>query len=47
MGNRRFEFTDFWEMDCTEYIYHFIWCCYALAWGIQMYDEAKITVEQI
>jgi hypothetical protein len=37
----RYEFTDSWEWDCTEYTYRFIWCCYALAWGIQMYDKVK------
>lgn len=36
-----FRFTDFWEVDSTEYTYHFVWCCYALAWGIRQYDEAK------
>jgi len=28
-----FDFTDFWEHDLTEYTYHFIWICYAIAWG--------------
>lgn len=32
-------FQDFWEVDLTEYTYRFIWCCYALAWGIQSYDQ--------
>lgn len=36
-----FEFRDFWERDITEYSYRFIWCCYAMAWGIQQYDSAK------
>ncbi len=34
-------FTDFWEIDLTEYTHRFMWCCYALAWGIQKYDDAK------
>lgn len=25
--------------DCKTYTYHFLWCCYALAWGIQQYDN--------
>jgi hypothetical protein len=36
-----FEFSDFWEHDLTEYTYHYIWCCYAIAWGIAEYDKAK------
>jgi hypothetical protein len=35
-----FRFQDFFERDFKEYTYHFIWCCYALAWGIQQYDQA-------
>ena len=34
-------FQDFWEVDLTEYTYHFVWCCYALAWGIQKYDQER------
>lgn len=37
-------FTDF-EHDTSEYSLRFIWCCYALAWGIQKYDETKIQKE--
>lgn len=36
-----FYFQDFWEHRLTDYTFHFIWCCYALAWGIQKYDESK------
>ncbi len=38
----RFEFNDLWECDFTDYTYHFVWCCYALAWGIKQYDDSKI-----
>lgn len=34
-------FEDLWDHDFTEYTHTFVWCCYALAWGIQKYDEAK------
>jgi len=34
-------FQDFYEYDCTEYTYHFLWCCWALRWGIALYDDAK------
>ncbi len=38
-GGHTFQFTDFWDVNCEEYTHHFVWCCYALAWGIQKYDE--------
>ena len=37
----KFEFTDFCEVDTKEYTPRFLWCCYALAWGIEQYDAAK------
>ncbi len=37
----KFEFTDFWEVDTKEYSPRFLWCCYALAWGIEQYDAAQ------
>lgn len=36
-----FTFSDFWEHDLKDYSYRFMWCCYALAWGVQKYDEAR------
>jgi hypothetical protein len=33
-----FEFSDFWEHNLRSWSYHFIWCCYAIAWGIRQYD---------
>ncbi|HEY3679008.1 MAG TPA: hypothetical protein VGL45_09830 [Bradyrhizobium sp.] len=39
-GKDGYRFTDFWEVNCAEYTYHFVWCCYALAWGIRQYDAA-------
>lgn len=38
-----FKLSDFWEHDTTRYTYHFIWCLYAIAWGIQQYDAANVT----
>lgn len=38
-------FVDFFEHDFQEYTFHFIWCCYALAWGISKYDENRLTTE--
>lgn len=36
-----FYFQDFWEHDVTEYTFRFVWCCYALAWGIAKYDAMQ------
>jgi hypothetical protein len=44
VGRREFAFTDLFEHNFTEYTHRFIWCCYALAWGIKQYDDAKIEV---
>lgn len=35
-------FPDFWEWRLREHTYHFIWICYAIAWGIRHYDSAKV-----
>jgi hypothetical protein len=41
IDGQRFQFEDLWDHDFTEYTSHFVWCCYALAWGIQQYDARK------
>lgn len=33
-----FTFQDVWEISSKVYSYHFLWCCHAIAWGIQQYD---------
>lgn len=38
----RIDTTDF--PACQTYTLRFRWCCYALAWGINKYDEAKQVV---
>ena len=30
----RFEFVDFFDGSMKRYTIRFLWCCYALAWGI-------------
>ena len=40
-----FQFTDFWEYSSEVYSFRFMWCCYALAWGIQQYDNATQAAE--
>lgn len=42
-----FEFSDFWEHDLKDYSFRFMWCCYALAWGIKKYDEAKVLAQPV
>lgn len=34
-------FQDFFEVNLRVYTLRFLWCCYALAWGIGKYDEHK------
>lgn len=41
-----FNFEDAWEWGCKEYTFHFIWCCYAIAWGVKTYDEAKAATKE-
>jgi len=40
----KFQFDDLWESNFDRYTYRFVWCCYALAWGILQYDNAKEAV---
>lgn len=42
-----FTFSDFWETNCHEFTYRFIWCCYAMVWGIRKYDAAKAVVAEL
>jgi hypothetical protein len=36
-----FNFQDIFEWEWEEYTGRYLWCCYALAWGIRMYDKRK------
>lgn len=36
-----FEFHDSWEWDNTAYTFRFLWCLYAITWGIRQYDAAR------
>lgn len=38
---RRHCFTDVWECDFREYDYRYLWCLWAIIWGIQQYDQFK------
>jgi hypothetical protein len=41
IGKRCFQFDDLFEHNFERFTYHFIWCCYALAWGVAMYDSTS------
>ena len=49
--NFRFDDGRTFKFDCCElpdgedYSYHFIWCCYAIVWGIQQWD-ARAAAKQ-
>lgn len=47
IGGKVFQFDDLWGYDFTQYTYRFIWCCYALAWGINKYDEIKAEATHV
>lgn len=34
-------FVDFWEIDLNSYTTRYLWCCYAIAWGIEKYNQSK------
>lgn len=42
-GGLKFEGS--WEWDLTDYTSRFLWCCYAIVWGIRQYD--KVHKEEI
>lgn len=44
----RLDLTDFHEnySSCRDYTVHFIWRCFAIAWGIQQYDKLKAETNQ-
>lgn len=33
-----FEFCDFWETNLKVYGQHFLWCLYAIVWGVRQWD---------
>lgn len=40
-----FNLQDCWEWNCRDFKHSFIWCCFAIAWGVATYDRE--TTEQI
>lgn len=45
IGDHEFYFADLWDHNFNKYTMRFLWCCYALAWGIQKYDKIKVVAE--
>ena len=41
----KFEFSDSWEIDGEDYTYQYLWCCYAIQWGIAQYDVLRASTE--
>jgi hypothetical protein len=41
-----FEFIDFFDGSMNRYTFHYLWCCYALAWGINKYDDHRSKVAE-
>lgn len=41
-GEAMFQMRDFWDHHLEDYTFHFIWCCYAIAWGVKTYDQKHI-----
>ena len=37
----RSKFQEFWDHNLEDYSYHFIWCCRAIQWAVERYDEHK------
>jgi hypothetical protein len=38
-----FGFSDAWEISGDEFSFHYLWCLYAIVWGIQQYDVLSIA----
>lgn len=38
-------FHDFFEVSSDVYSRRFLWCCYALVWGINQYDASQVKPE--
>lgn len=45
-GDTRFQFEDLFERTFDRYTFRFLWCCYALAWGIKQYDQLDTTTTE-
>lgn len=39
-----YDFPDFYEHDLREFTWRFLFCCYAIVWGIGKYDKSREKV---
>lgn len=39
-----FSFEDALGSSYKKFTFHYIWCCYAIAWAIKKYDESKLLM---
>ena len=39
----KYLFPDFYEVKLRDWTHHYLWCCYAIVWGIQQYDSDPKT----
>lgn len=46
-SNLEFSFYDLWDYRFNRFTSRFVWCCYALAWGVQQYDSAKKEAAEV
>ncbi|MEO9230422.1 MAG: hypothetical protein ABI216_15970 [Devosia sp.] len=35
-------FADFHDQTLSDFTYHFVWCCRAIRWGIEKFDETMV-----
>lgn len=42
---KTFYFQDIHEWRWEDYTYHYIWCCYAIAYAVKSYDKPKLQFE--
>lgn len=40
-GDDTFQFDDFFDHSFKRFTFRFLWCCYAIAFGVNKYDETK------
>lgn len=36
-----FSLAEFYEHNCRDYTFHYLWICFAIVWGIQEYNKSK------
>lgn len=43
---KTFYFQDIFEWQWEDYTFHYVWCCFAVAWGIKQFDKLNETGEK-